>query len=196
MMDSRNSAIESVAQSVVDGAAHYVASVKALSSSNDMRTTEDIVSSSGIKLVARGMRIDAGLHEKLFGHHLSGATLEKSLSIAGGVTPDSLAIDMGAAIEGDAWFRRLEAVSGDPAAMRYGASFLKLPREILFRLTVARDQRPALYRHLLSVAIIGQYLALRLQLKQGATNNVLIAALCHDLGELYTSPAILESGHQ
>src|ERR1700687_1504194 len=101
-MDNSNAAIESVAQSLVGDAAHYAASVKAMINSNDMRATEDIVSSSGIKLVARGMRIDASLHEKLFGHHLSGTTLEKSLSIAGGVTPESLAIDMGAAIDGDA----------------------------------------------------------------------------------------------
>lgn len=195
MTDNKYS-IENIAQSIVDNATHYVDSVSAMSGGNDLSATEDIISLSGIKLVARGMRIDANLREKLCGHHLSGATLEKSISISGGITPESLAIDTGHLIDGDAWFKRLETISGDPGAMRYGMSRLELPREILFRLTVARDQRPALYRHLLNVAVISHYLALRLQMRQGNIDNLLIAALCHDLGELYIDPVILGSGHR
>ncbi|MDD2915852.1 MAG: HD domain-containing protein [Gallionella sp.] len=195
-MTDNNKSIEGIAQSVVDNAKHYVASVSAMSDSNDLSATEDIMSSSGIKLVARGMRIDANLREKLCGHQLSGATMENSISIAGGITSEALAVDTAHLIDSDAWFKRLEVMSGDPGAMRHGLSRLKLPRAILFRLTVARDQRPALYRHLLSVAVISHYLALRLQLKQVTIDNLLIAALCHDLGELYIDPVILGSGHR
>lgn len=196
MTDNNNQSIEGIAKSVVDNAKHYVASVSAMSDSNDLSATEDIMSSSGIKLVARGMRIDANLREKLCGHQLSGTTLENSISIAGGITPEALAVDTAHLIDSDAWFKRLEVMSGDPGAMRHGLSRLKLPREILFRLTVARDQRPALYRHLLSVTAISHYLALRLQLKQATIDNLLIAALCHDLGELYIDPVILGQGHR
>lgn len=195
-MKDNNHSIEGIAQSVVDNATHYVDSVSAMSGGNKLIATEDIISSSGIKLVARGMRIDANLREKLCGHNLSGAELEKSISIADGTTPESLAIDTAHLIDGDAWFKRLEAMSGDLGAMRHGASRLKLPREILFRLTVARDQRPALYRHSLCVAVISHYLALRLQMRQVAIDNLLIAALCHDLGELYINPVILGPEHR
>ena len=193
-IDNKN--IESIAQSMVDDAQHYVNSVSAMANSHDLEAVEDIVSSSGIKLVARGTAIDEGLREKLFRHRLSGATLEKSLSIAGGVTSDSLAIDISRLIEQDHWFKQLATKSGDEGAMRHGVSRMVLPPEILFRLTVAREQRPELYRHSLSVTIISHYLALRLNLKQTQVENVIIAALCHDFGELYTDPAILDPGHR
>jgi hypothetical protein len=181
---------------MIDDAGHYLGAVSAMAGSHEMSAAEDIVSASGILLVARGTRIGPGLREKLSGHRLSGTVVEKSLAVAGGVTAASLAVDIARTIDGDPWFVRLAAKSGDPAAMRHGASRLKLPHEILFRLSLARDQRPALYRHSLGVAIISHYLALRSKLKPAPIDSILVAALCHDLGELHTDPAILEPGHR
>lgn len=194
MTDSSDSSTKDHAQALVDDPAHYIDSVSAMADSSELSAAEDIVSSSGMKLVARGARINAGLREKLRGHGVSGKVLEQSLSITGGVTPESLAIEMRNLFQEDTWLKRLETKSGDPGAMRYGVSYLKLPREILFRLTVARDQRPELYHHSNSVAVISHYLALRLHLRQSTINNVLVGALCHDLGELYIDPAILKPG--
>ena len=163
MTDSSDSPTKVHAQALVDDPAHYIDSVSAMADSRELSAAEDIVSSSGIKLVGRGTRIDASLREKLRGHGLSGKVLEQRLSITGGVNPESLANDIGNLYKKDAWLKRLETRSGDPGAMRYGVSYLKLPREILFRLTVARDQRPDLYHHSISVAVISHYLALRLQ---------------------------------
>ena len=188
--------IESIAQSMIGDAPHYVDSVSAMANTHELSAVEDIVSSSGMMLVARGTKIDEGLREKLFNHRLSGPMLEKSLSVAGGVTTDSLALDIGRLIDEDQWLKHLAAKSGDAGALRHGVSRVVFPPEILFRLTIAREQRPELYRHSLSVTIIAHYLALRLDLKQKPIDNVLIAALCHDLGELYTDPAILDPGHK
>ena len=196
MTDNKNQSIDDIAQSMVDNATNYVDSVSAMPGGNDLNAIEDIMSSSGINLVARGMRIDASLREKLSGSRLSGSTLEKSILIADCITPESLAVDTGHLIDKDARFKKFEVMSGDPGAMRYGASRLKLPREILFRLTVARNQRPELYRHLLSVAVISHFIALRLQLRQATIDNLVIAALCHDLGELYIDPMILGTEHR
>lgn len=196
MTNDGNQDVESIAQALVDDAPHYVASVSALMGHHESSALDDIVSSSGVKLVARGMKIDDDLRAKLCDHQLSGTTLERSLAIAGSVTAESLAFDIGRLIDNDAWFKQLTAKSGDPGAIRHGVSRVTLPHDILFRLTVAREQRPELYRHTLSVTIIAHYLALRLKLKQKAIDCILIAALCHDLGELYTDPAILEPGHR
>lgn len=196
MTNNDNQKTESIARSMIDDASHYVDSVLAMAKNHELSAAEDIISSSGVKLVARGTKIDGSLHEKLFNHRLPGRTLEKSLSVAGAVTPDSLALDIGRLIDEDHWFRQLAQKSGDPSALRYGVSRLPLPHEILFRLTITREQRPELYRHSLSVTIISHYLALRLNLKQKLIDSVLIAALCHDLGELYTDPAILDPGHR
>jgi HD-GYP domain-containing protein (c-di-GMP phosphodiesterase class II) len=188
--------IEAIAQSLVDDAPSYLTAVSALSGSHELHAVDDIVSASGIKLVARGTKIDPRLREKLSGHRISGVMLEKSVSIAGGVTPASLARDAARLIDKDHWLAVLAAKSGDPAALRHGLSRVALADALRFRLTVAREERAELYRHSFSVAIICHYLALRLNLAQAATDNVLIAALCHDLGELYTDPAILKPGHR
>ena len=167
-----------------------------MTESHEISAIADIISPSGIKLVARGAKIDEHLREKIAGHRLSGTTLEKSLSIAGGVTPESLAKDVSRLIDEETWFKLLAVQSGDSAAVRHGASRLRIHPQVLFRLTVAREQRQELYRHTLCVMMISHYLALRLSLKQSSIDNVLLAALCHDLGELYTDPAILAPGYR
>jgi HD-GYP domain-containing protein (c-di-GMP phosphodiesterase class II) len=187
---------ELIAQSMVDDAPHYVDSVSAMSASHELHAIQDIVSSSGVKLVARGMKIDPHLREKLSSHRLSGTTLEQSLTITDGVSPASLSLDISRLLDEDSWFKQLAEKSGDSGAMRHGTSRLNLPHEVLFRLTVAREYRSELYLHTLRVTIIVHYLALRLSLKPAALDSVLTAALCHDLGELYTDPAILDASHR
>ncbi len=196
MANIADQAMQSEAQSLVDDSPDYVKQVSALAETHELSASEDIVSASGIKLVARGTRIDPRLREKLMGHRLSGMSLEKSLAITQGVSAESLSTDLSRLIDKDPWFRQLLAKSGDPGAMRHGVSRLPLPHEILFRLTLAREQRPELYQHTLSVTFISHYLALRSNLKTKAIDHLLVAALCHDLGELYIDPEILEPGHR
>ena len=126
MTKDENQDVESIAQALVDDAPHYVASVAALMGRHELRALDDIVSSSGVKLVARGMKIDDDLREKLCGNQLSGTTLERSLAIAGSVTSESLAFDISRLIDNDAWFKQLTAKSGDPGAIRHGVSRVSL----------------------------------------------------------------------
>ncbi len=188
--------VEATAEAVIEQPTHFVEAVSALADSRAVSADRDIVSSSGIKLVARGTRIDAKLRDKLAGHRLAGTTLEKTLSVTGGVTPESLAEEIARLIDSNPWLGRLAAKSGDAAAMRHGMARLVLPREVLFRLTVARDQRKAVFRHSLGVAAIAHYVALRARLRSADVDVVLTASLCHDLGELYTDPAILAPAHR
>lgn len=191
-----DAAMEAAARSLIEDPRHCVAAVSAMAGSTEISAAEDIVSASGIKLVARGTRIDASLREKLGGHKLSRAALEHSLDIVDGLTPAKIADDITGIIDGNTWLRRLATWSSDPNGMRRGVALIKLPREILFRLTIAREQRPTLYQHSLRVTVLCHYLALRLGMSHKAIDALLIAALCHDLGELLTDPAILEPGHR
>lgn len=196
MQNDEFSSIEVAAQSLIDDAPHYVNSVAKMTSNHELSATDDIMSSSGIKLVARGAKIDERLLKKLSEHRLASTVLEQNVSISDGLTAESLARDIGRLVDDDPWLRQLATKSGDPGEMHHGAARLVLHQEILFRLTVAREQRPEVYHHSLSVAIISHYLALRLSLAQSSIDNVVVAALCHDLGELYTDPAVLQPGHR
>lgn len=174
---------------------HYVEAVTTMGDQQSVVASEDILSASGIKLVAKGSRIDSRLRDKLTGHQLK-PSLDHSLSTRDCVTPRSLVAEAEQLIGEQAFWRQLANHSGDALAIRHGLGRLKLPPSIAFKLTVARTQRPHLFRHSLRVALLCHYLALRLGYSEKATSNLLLAALCHDLGEMHTDPAILDPGHR
>lgn len=200
MKHDDNQPIEPIAQSTVaDTIESLPGSVEALSvvtTDLEQDAAANVESSTGAEPVAYRTGGDGRLREILFGHRPSGPVYENSISPTGGVTPNSLAFDMGHLIDEDYWFRQLAQKSGDAVALRHGASRLTLPREVLFRLTIAHEQRPQLYRHSLEVTIVAHYLALRLNLPPKSIDSILIAALCHDLGELYVDPSILGPDHR
>lgn len=196
MTEDHLESIQAEAQSAIEAPQHYTEAIAAMAGNKEVVAVEDIVSSSGIKLLPSGTPIDARLYEKLCGHRLGGLTLEQCLSIRDGVTAETVASDLTHLIEQHDWLMQLRARSGDPQGLRQDIAGLSLPREVLFRLTVARDQRPQLYEHSLCVTAISHYLCARLKLSPLEKSRVLLAALCHDLGELYIDPAILEPQHR
>jgi hypothetical protein len=99
-------------------------------------------------------------------------------------------------LDGDSFLRQLAERSGDALAMRHELSRLTLPTNLVALLAHSREYRPELFRHLLLVALISHYLALRRELSARETASLLLAALCHDLGELYTDPALLDPQHR
>ena len=58
----------------------------ASAAAHQVEVTEDIVSGNGVKLLAKGARVDANTHERLLRHKLS-RPLEACLGIADGVSP-------------------------------------------------------------------------------------------------------------
>ena len=186
---------ETIAEKLLAEDRHYVKAVTSLGDRQVVVATKDISGSHGIKLVAKGTRIDSHLLEKLSGHQLR-PNLDNGLAMENSVTPESLAVATGQLIDEQPFWQHLADKSGDSLALRHGLASIKLPEALAFKLTVAREQRPLLFRHTLAVAMVTHYLALRLGLNDRSTHNLLLAALCHDLGEMHTDPAILDPGHR
>lgn len=188
-------AIEEVASDLLAEGRHYADAVTTLGDRQLVLATDDIYGANGIKLIASGSRIDSRVRNRLAGHRLP-ANLDTSLSTIGAVTPQALAVEADRLIREQPFWQRLATRSGDPLAMRHGLAAVRLPGSLAFKLTVARELRPPLFAHSLRVAMLCNYLALRLGLPDKTTQNLLLAALCHDLGELHTDPAILDPGHR
>lgn len=180
-------------QSLEDGA-HYVTSVTAMADRKEVVAGEDVLATNGIKLVAQGAALNSGLRERLLKHKLM-HPIDRKLIVSAGITPESLATQAAHLIQESPALSRLAARSGDALAMRHGLARIPLPPQMAFKLTVAREERPELFRNLLVVALISHYLALRLALTEAETSNLLTAALLHDLGELYVDPALLAPHH-
>jgi hypothetical protein len=121
--------------------------------------------------------------------------MPESPGMSSGDMAELLARHAAQLLDEDRFLRQLAERSGDALAMRHGLSRLPLPPGLVAMLEHAREQRPELFRHLLVVALIAHYLALQRELSARDTANVLLAALCHDLGEIYTDPALLDPQH-
>ena len=122
--------------------------------------------------------------------------LDLFLAVSDGLTPESLACEVGRLIKTDSNLQRLVARSGDAMALHHGLAKIPLSSQMAFKLTVAKEQQTSLYQHLLLTALIANYLAVRMRLSEKETLNVLSAALFHDLGELHTDPALLDPKHR
>lgn len=186
---------QEAAQALLADDRHYVGAVARLGDREAVVAATDIVARQGVKLLAEGTPVDSRILDKLLGHQLR-TPLDHQLAMQNGVTPATLAHDAAVLIAEDVWWRHLAAHSGNAAAMPRGLERLTLPTALCIKLAVARDQRPSLYQHSLRVAILAQYLALKLALSGADTERLLLAALCHDLGELHTDPAIFATGHR
>lgn len=188
-------ASEQFAEALLANDRHYVDAVADLGDRQNVLASEDITGSNGIKLVARGTRIDSRLREKLSGHRLP-QDLDRRLMAENAVSAASLASEANRQISTEPFWQKIAARSGDALAMRHGLAAVKLPAPLAFKLTVAREQRSALYQHTRRVALLCHYLALRLGMNEKGTHNLLLAAFSHDIGEMHTDPAILDPGHR
>ena len=186
---------QNAAQELLGDDRHFVQAVTRMGDDREVVAAEDIFEIHGVKLLARGSRINSTVLDKLLGHRLR-EPIDRKLTVETGVSAADLATAAAQVVDTDAWWRRLAARSGDAMAIRHGLSRLKIPAPLCFRLTVLREQRPDLYFHSLRTALLSHYLALRLGLAATDTERLLLAALCHDLGELHTDPAILAPGHR
>jgi hypothetical protein len=163
--------------------------------SRELVAQDDIYASNGMKLVARGAHVNRHHFELLTQHRLK-IPLDHSLSLAAPVSPAQLALEAAQMLEHDPLLAQIAASSGDALAVKHALAQLPLSAALCFRLSVMRAQRERLYSHSLRIALLAHAIALRLALAPHECGNLLLAALCHDIGELHTDPAILAPGHR
>jgi HD-GYP domain-containing protein (c-di-GMP phosphodiesterase class II) len=173
---------------------YYLQAVAALARQRAVTAHQDIYCNNGMKLVAKGTRLGDEQFERLAQHKLT-EPLDGMLISEHAIDAAGLAIEAGKVLERDAIYARMGNRSGDPLAVKHGLAALRLPASLLMRLTVMREQRPAMFAHSLRTAMIAYALAQRLKLAVSDREPLLLAALCHDVGEMHTDPLLLESAH-
>jgi len=195
MSSTTNALGDDLAVQALEERPHYVTRITDMADHKEVVSSDDIFTENGIKLVSKNVRISSKLREGLLRHKLL-KPLDLFLVVSDGVTPESLAREVDHLIKTDAKLQRLVARSGDAMALHHGLGKIHLTSQIAFKLTVAREQQPSLFQHLLLTALIAHCLAVRMELSEHDTTNVLSAALFHDLGELFTDPALLDPKHR
>ncbi|TAH49856.1 MAG: HD domain-containing protein [Betaproteobacteria bacterium] len=179
----------------MDQRPHYVRSVTEMGQTQSIVAHEDIYASNGMKLMARGASVDRS-HLDLLSMHKLRAPLDLALSAENQVDPTQLAFEANKLLATDPIMTALAERSGDPLGFRQCLGALPLPAPIMFRLTVMREMRLALFEHTLRIALMTYALAVRMKVPKRDLTDLLVAALCHDLGEMHTDPALLAPGHR
>lgn len=174
---------------------HYVRSVTETGEYNEIVAQEDIYAANGMKLLVRGAKINRSKWERLSAHKLA-RPLDLLLSASDTVDPVSLARDMDRALTGEPLLSAVNMRSGDVHGWKALLGRLSLPGPLAFRLTVMRDNRNDIYQHSLRVAVAAHAIGARLGLSEEAARHLLLAALCHDIGEMHTDPKLLATGRR
>ena len=153
-----------------------------------------IYNANGIKLVEQGARIDARLYDRLVQHRLQG-------SIDGHLSAEN-AVDI-AAIQAlarqrcqEPLLQRMAQAVGGEAALLAPLAAVPLPAPLAFKLTVMREQQPALLAHSVGVMLVALYLGLRTGLAQAEASHLAAAALLHDIGVLHMDPVWRDPSHK
>ncbi|WP_295993287.1 HD domain-containing phosphohydrolase [Rugamonas sp.] len=183
-----------VAGAGLEESPYYLQAVAALARSRAVVAQDDIYSSQGMKLASKGVQVGPALLERLAQHKLT-APLDELLASERPINSTTLALEACKIIEHDRIYARMVNRSGDPLAVKHALEALAIPRKLLLRLTVMREQRRAIFDHSLRTGIIAYTLAQCLGLPAAERDKLLIGALCHDVGEMHTDPALLERGH-
>jgi hypothetical protein len=160
-----------------------------LSETHSIIATEDIVDEHGIKLLARGATVSRALQDRLLMRKLK-APLESSLSVHDGVTMEEL---MQGALDLIDNYPALERIAGSRSAraiLREGKS-LRIPPPLCLLMTCERGGDPDSFRRTLMVAAICAAIASELNAPGHDAQLALVAAVLHDIGEIYINPEYL-----
>lgn len=171
---------------------HYLDHVVKLSETSDIEASEDIVSGTGMKLLAKGSKIDARARERLLEFRLT-KPLENMLRVVGGTDP-ALFHPLAEQLLGRHSLLRGICASVpdfDPIAI---LKALVLSDNMQSLVSVYADQSPGKLEHAVGVAVIASAFGGSLAANPADTTALVIAALTHDIGELYIDPAFLKSG--
>jgi hypothetical protein len=172
---------------------HYLDHVIHVSGSRPVEAAEDIVSHSGVKLLAKGAQINERVRERLLMHKLQ-KPLEDCIHVTQGIMPESFGPLGEAMFKQHPLLKALCAHDLYPSAPTTLAS-LKLSIPVQSLLTVYAEHQGERLRHTAGVAMLVLALARRVLPGESERHRMLaLAGLLHDVGELYIDPQYMRPG--
>ena len=169
---------------------HYLDHVIALSGSHGAEAIEDIYAERGIKLLAKGARIDASTRERLLQHRLR-KPLEDSVRFEHTISPARIGQEAEALLDQSSLLQSLYSGRSNAEATR-NLRELDLHPKLQALNTLYAESQPGKLPHAVGASLLCSGLMSRL--KPGDTTSqriVMTAGLSHDIGELYVDPAPL-----
>lgn len=177
-----NLAVEEVGTTDEHFLGHVVASAR------DVQVTEDIVSASGLKLLAKGAKVDQATRERLLAHKLS-KPLEQCLEVCDAITGQLLRPVAEQLFDEQPVLHTLHGARGSASAID-ALVRVSLSSQLRSLLTLHAQLSPGKLEHVVAVALLATGLGKRVSPDHDQVQEriLLIAGLLHDVGELYLHP--------
>lgn len=198
-MDSNNTktknAHDSLARQTLGEGTQFLRAVTQLADKQEVVASEDIFSKTGIKLVSSGTQLSGKFYDHLVAHKLL-KPIEQSLSVADAINAAQL-FDLTSAEA-----RRVPSLvtmfeQPETLEQLQGCFHqLEIPAPLALRLSVMQEDRPELFQHSLTVAMLCMLMAVRDDLPLEEQQALALAGIFHDVGELYIDPELLAPGHR
>lgn len=167
---------------------HFLGHV--VGSAHDVQASEDIVTANGVKLLAKGAKVDESMRDKLLAHKLT-RPLEQCLEVTDAVSGELLASVAEKLFDDQPLLCTLH---GDAKPRHVVAALKRLPLTTQLRslLSLYAELPSGRLEHPVAVALIASGLARKVLPDEGGQERTLLTAgLFHDIGELYLNPQYL-----
>lgn len=173
---------------------YYLRAVTELGDTRKIIANRDIYARNGMLLVASGVSITSRLYERLVQHVLL-KPLDMSLSAEVTVNPETIWNDLQELIRQNPKLERMIDILDQGVSLHQTIHAIPIPAPLAFKLMVAREKFPAIYRRSLVILIISVYLARCDRMYPDDEIRIATAAVFHDIGLMHISPALLSPGH-
>lgn len=175
---------------------HYLRALTDMADRKPVVCREAIYSDTGIKLLEQGTVLDSRMYDKLVQQRLRDP-LEDQLAAEDQVDVDAITQACKALCQRSGLAALLaQHLGGDTTELLSPLARMEWPPQAAIKLSVMRDQQPALYQHSLSMMLTALFLAQQSGWSMGARAELAAGALLHDVGMLYMPPSWADPAHR
>ncbi|MCW5635643.1 MAG: HD domain-containing protein [Rubrivivax sp.] len=163
---------------------HFARAVTELGEKRPVVARSPIFNTQGLKIIDKGVAIDARLYERLTQHQLR-TPLDECLDSEPSIDGRRLRAEAQLLCADDRFCAAMAAQLRDPGMLFDELALLPLPRPVAFQLTVMSEVQPVLWQHSLRSMVYAAWLALRLGGARFDARMLAAGGLLHDLGMLH-----------
>jgi len=172
-------------------ASHYMTQVARAGDGRSVLAAEDILSETGMNLLARGKSLNSDILHRLVQHKLL-KPIDESITIADAIGPEEVRRIAESVISQSPLCVALIREAQREHIVHQAFSSLSLSTAIRNKLTVMHEIAPALLEHSVATALLCTFLADQLGQPEQQIANLALAGLLHDVGHMHTDPGLLD----
>ncbi len=175
----------------VPDSAHFARAVTELGERQNVVSSTAIFNTQGLKIIDKGVTVDAKLYERLTRHQLS-QPLAQCVEAESTVNGAELREAAQAAIESEPLFAAMYGDGRTRDMLLEELSQVPLPKPVAFQLTLARETYPELWRQSLRCAMTAAWLVRRQDGSRHDMRMLAAAGLLQDVGMLHIDPVLMQ----